>query len=836
MSFRTRKISGNIFDPSQTASASTTVFIKKNNSKKRKEARMFQSREKGIVIAACLILLLVPASSAAQAPAEKPAAPFKMTIDNIMRGPDLVGNEPSGIRWSVDGKKLYFRWRKPGESQPELYFITKQNPIPQKTTIEEMQKLPPAPPSAGAFRMFGFGGFGGDVRFDKDRKRALQTQGGDITLLDIAAGKTTVLISTDARKSNADFTFDQKKIYFTSEDNLFVFSIEDRSLRQMTSFTRRTPPPDRGKPDELAKWYSDQQGELFQQFKQGLDRRGGREGMGGGRGGFQAQAPTSRRKPLVLKENQNVSNLELSPDEKFVTFMLAEPNPEEKSTVVPNYVTRSGFTETVESHAKAGYPSGSMKAGIMDTATGEVKWMDFGQGDRKIIPGGVLWSPDGRQALLTARSDDRKDAWLLRLDPGTGRALVIEQVHDDAWIGDLGLTNIFWWPDSLHISYISEKDGFAHIYKVTADGEEKVQLTKGNYEVRAAQLSRDGKAIYLTSSETHPGEPHFYSMPAGGGAKTKITGLVGQNQAFLSPDESMLAFMHSATNVPPELFLQPNQPGAAAKRITLSTTDEFRSYAWAEPEVINFKARDGLGVYARIYKPKNPHPARPAVIFIHGAGYLQNAHKGWSTYFREYMFHNFLMEKGYHVFDVDYRGSSGYGRDCRTGIYRNMGGKDLEDIVDAAQILVKIYGIDPNRIGTYGGSYGGFLTLMAMFKTPGVFKAGAALRPVTDWAHYHAGYTVDILNLPQKDAEAYKRSSPIYFAEGLKGALLICHGMVDTNVHFQDTVRLAQRLIELGKENWEVAVYPVENHSFSNASSWTDEYKRIFKLFEENLK
>ena len=111
-------------------------------------------------------------------------------------------------------------------------------------------------------------------RFDKDRKRALQTQGGDISLLDLATGKTTLLISTDARKSNANFSFDEKKIYFTSEDNLFLFSLEDRSLRQMTSFSRRTPPPDRGKPDELAKWYSDQQAELFQQFKQGLDRTG----------------------------------------------------------------------------------------------------------------------------------------------------------------------------------------------------------------------------------------------------------------------------------------------------------------------------------------------------------------------------------------------------------------------------------------------------------------------------------------------------------------------------------------------------------------------------------
>jgi dipeptidyl aminopeptidase/acylaminoacyl peptidase len=155
--------------------------------------------------------------------------------------------------------------------------------------------------------------------------------------------------------------------------------------------------------------------------------------------------------------------------------------------------------------------------------------------------------------------------------------------------------------------------------------------------------------------------------------------------------------------------------------------------------------------------------------------------------------------------------------------------------VDAARWLISQHGVGPQRIGIYGGSYGGFITLMAMFTQPDVFAAGAALRPVTDWAHYNNNYTSNILNTPQADAEAYRRSSPIYFAEGLKGALLICHGMVDVNVHFQDTVRLVQRLIELRKENWEVAMYPVEDHAFVQPASWADEYKRILKLFETNL-
>jgi dipeptidyl aminopeptidase/acylaminoacyl peptidase len=151
-------------------------------------------------------------------------------------------------------------------------------------------------------------------------------------------------------------------------------------------------------------------------------------------------------------------------------------------------------------------------------------------------------------------------------------------------------------------------------------------------------------------------------------------------------------------------------------------------------------------------------------------------------------------------------------------------------------MLVEKYGVNPKNIGLYGGSYGGFITLMAMFTQQQTFAAGAALRSVTDWAHYNHGYTSNILNEPFTDSIAYRKSSPLYFAEGLKGKLLMLHGMVDVNVHFQDIVQLSQRLIELGKNDWELAVYPMEDHGFVEPSSWTDEYKRIFKLFEATLK
>ena len=188
------------------------------------------------------------------------------------------------------------------------------------------------------------------------------------------------------------------------------------------------------------------------------------------------------------------------------------------------------------------------------------------------------------------------------------------------------------------------------------------------------------------------------------------------------------------------------------------------------------------------------------------------------------MFNHLLAASGYTVLDVDYRGSAGYGRDWRTAIYRWMGGKDLSDQVDGVRYLVAEEGVDPARVGLYGGIVRrlhhphGALHRRRDLQVPARRSA-----PVTDWAHYNHGYTSRILNLPDGDEEAYRQSSPIYFAEnfGSDQHLVMLHGMVDTNVHFSDVVRLTQRLIELGKENWEMAVYPVENHGFREPASWT---------------
>jgi dipeptidyl aminopeptidase/acylaminoacyl peptidase len=398
--------------------------------------------------------------------------------------------------------------------------------------------------------------------------------------------------------------------------------------------------------------------------------------------------------------------------------------------------------------------------------------------------------------------------------------------------------------DNSTIYLQSEETGYSHLYSLDTRTGEKKQLTKGDFEIRDAFLSKDKKQFYITSNMLSPHEQHFYSLSAnpalsiaeGGGKMQQLTSMPGNNDVTLSPDEKWLAIRYSFSNKPWELYLMPNKINAEAKQLTHSTTSEFKQYKWREPEIIRFTASDGAKVPARLYRPAKSKRKGPAVIFVHGAGYLQNVHRWWSGYYREFMFHNLLTDNGFTVIDIDYRASDGYGRDWRTGIYRFMGGKDLDDQVDGAKHLVEELGIDSKKIGIYGGSYGGFITLMGLFTKPGVFKSGAALRSVTDWAHYNHGYTSNILNTPAQDSIAYYKSSPIYHAEGLQDQLLILHGMVDTNVQFQDVVRLAQRLIELGKNDWEFSVFPLESHGFVEPSSWADEYKRIFKLFQTSLK
>ena len=764
------------------------------------------------------------------------AKPFALTVDSIMRGPELVGNPPNNLRWSGDSKELFFEWLIPKDDQPSTWVVGRDGGSPRRLSEAERRIAPPA-----------------NGQWDARRRRILGVDRGDIVIIDTVDRKRIDVTRTTGNESSPRWARNETHVTFVRDNSLFIVPVDHvggGTVVQLTDVSARRTDP---RLSDSQKFIKEEEPRIIDWVEQEAARRKRREDL-----------DRTRALPrFELSERQNIADAALSGDGKFA-FLVVNDRAQSRTAQVPRFVSESSFTEEIQARTFVGDAQDRRRIAVLNLESGEAVWAGLdGVSDPIAIPkppfgdeprpaakpdpapkrevrwGNPILSPDGRIAVSSVRAADNSERWFATIDPATGKSTVLDHIKDDAWVRDGGQG---WLQDNKRMWFLAEHDGWMHLYTVdaTAAAPAKKQLTSGTFEIDSVELSTDGRTFYFRSTEIHPGERHVYAMSVDGGARTKLTSKTGSHDGAIAPDNTTFGLVSSSANRPPEVFLMANRAGATATKITTSSAPEWSSYNWVEPQLITYKSRDGKDVYARLFTPEmlgaKRDPKAPAVVFVHGAGYAQNAHKYWSSYYREYMFHHLLASKGYVVLDPDYRASAGYGRDWRTAIYRWMGGHDLNDVVDGAAYLVKAQKVNAGRIGVYGGSYGGFITLMALFTSPDTFAAGAALRPVTDWAHYNHGYTSNILNEPQSDSEAYRKSSPIYFAEGLKSPLLIAHGMVDTNVHFQDSVRLVQRLIELRKENWEIAPYPVEDHGFVEATSWADEYKRILKLFETNLK
>jgi dipeptidyl aminopeptidase/acylaminoacyl peptidase len=748
----------------------------------------------------------MPYSTAAQG--------FQLTVENIMRGPALVGTGPNNIQFSADGRFAYFRWRDPQRDTLDQDYRTNVAGAPH------VERLPRNAIDTIALA---------NGVWSPDHRRELVVLKGDIWLVDQRGAKRR-LTQTVGAEDAPSWSADGQTVYFTREGNGWSLGLAGGRLAQLTDIRSATAPKKPGDPTAQGKELRDEQRALFDFIRRQVAEEK-----------LRADTDTvTTRKPLYLGERRSATRLKVAADGRFVLLTVTErprgDTTEGRQVQMPVWVTQSGYVETQQIRTKVGDAQPRQSAALIETATGKVTWIARDTSEKRATDAvGVGFSQSGRHALVRITTRDYEDAWLVVVDVPTLAQRDVAHLHDDAWL-DGPLANVAdWIPGTETIYYGSEETGYAHLYTVPATGGAARALTSGEWEVQEVDPSPDGGTLYLHTNEGDFGQVHFYRLDVASGRRTRVTTAEGRQDVVVSPDGRTLAVLHSTANRPPDLYFQDAKPGAAARRVTESTTADFRSYDWITPEIVMIPSEGGAQIPARLYRPRGATANGAAVIFVHGAGYLQNVHKWWSSYYREYMFHHLLAAKGFVVLDLDYRGSAGHGRVWRTAIYRHMGGLDLDDQVAAARWLVTTLHVDSTRIGIYGGSYGGFITLMAMFTKPAVFAAGAALRPVTDWAHYNHPYTARILNEPQSDTLAYRQSSPIYFADGLRGRLLICHGMVDDNVHFQDTARLIQRLIELGKANWEVAIYPVERHGFLRADSWTDEYRRILNLFEETI-
>ena len=752
-----------------------------------------------------------------------------------MKGDAFVGSQPENPRWSLDNKTIYFDWNPKNEPGPSTYFWKNGMKNPELASIN----------AANLSRQ--------NYIPNLDKSIYYYIEKGTLYKYDLKSEKAAKLFQQNKSITNLQVSRSNGTLFFEQNNNMYQLNTNEGSVIQLTNFNK-------GKEKEKSKednsFLSKQQKELFQFIRDKEEKKKWNEAN--------AKLYKSDFPKAVYSDKADFINLSAHPHGKFVTFSLYE-SPEVKGDIMATFITADGYNKSSEIRSKVSVKNFfKTKLGIFNIEKDTTYYVDFSKlsrikekpkyyelyedlnkkeaEERAVYVNPIIYSANGKFAIADIRSQDNKDRWIISLNLENGMYTELDNQHDDAWIGGPGIPTysfdegtLGFLADNQTIYFQSEVTGYSHLYTYNLVLGIKKQLTSGNWEVRNAAISYDKKTFYLTTNTKHAGNKEFYKLSVSTGKLEPILVKDGAHEVTISPDEKTLLVRYSFKNKPWELYMAENKINSSLNQITFSQTEEFKKYNWIAPEVITFKASDNVNVNARIYSPESKNKNGGAIIFVHGAGYLQNAHNYWSSYVREYMFHNMLTDAGYTVLDIDYRASEGYGRDHRTGIYRFMGGKDLSDQIDGKKVLVEKYGVDPNRVGIYGGSYGGFITLMALMTKPNEFKVGCAIRSVTDWASYNHGYTGNILNFPETDPDAFKKSSPIYYADKLEGNLLMLHGMVDDNVEYKDIIRLSQRFIELGKKNWSLASYPMEAHGFKETYSWVDEYGRILDYFNRYL-
>jgi len=770
-----------------------------------------------------------------------------ITLEQIMADPDWFGRAPESWYWGDDSDTVFYEQKQLGNPLRDLF-------VKNLDSNKEAYQVSLTDHHIVADN---------NAKRNSDNTLEIYSFKGNVFVKELASKSVKQITYTSANESDALF-LTNGKIAYRAGDIFYSHDLKTGQIVELANLQMVEKPKGVESPTsylakeqhKLITYIALQQrnNELTEQQKETLAR----------------QNLTITTTKYYFGKDKRVSYASLSPTgDKLLVSITAAKSSRDDTDIMPNYITKDGTVAAEKVRARVANNRQYKEAiFFIDLNKGEkfpLSYESLPDFDADVLAEvkkenharqgkiyeskkqarnihllqmsfPVKWNEDGSQVALMLEAWDNKTRWLTTVDFENKNLINQHKLHDDAWINYS--LNEFDWVGNDALYYLSEESGYSHLYHKTLSDDKTQQLTSGKFEVSNVTLTQDKQRFIFKANKKHPGIYEIYQVDLAKNL-TALTDLGGKNDYELSPDESKLLIEHSSLTMPPELYVQSLTANAQAIQITYTVSEQFKALPWAAPSIVAIPSSNQKDpIFSRVYLPKNYDKTlgkNRAVMFTHGTGYLQNSHLGWSGYFREFMFHSMLVQQGYVVIDMDYRASAGYGRDWRTSIYRHMGKVEVEDMRDGVNWIVENANVDPKRVGTYGGSYGGFLTLMSMFTAPDLFESGSAIRLVSDWAYYNHGYTSNILNTPEDDAIAYERSSPIYFAQGLEKSLLINAPMVDDNVFFEDTVRLVQRLIELEKQDFETAIYPVEPHGFVQPSSWLNEYRRIYKLFENTL-
>jgi dipeptidyl-peptidase-4 len=529
-----------------------------------------------------------------------------------------------------------------------------------------------------------------------------------------------------------------------------------------------------------------------------------------------------------------------SPDDRHIAFVRVDETPVKVTQRFE--IAADNVATFAQRYPAAGEPNVLVKLGVVDVATGATTFVDLGS-NPDIYLARVNWLPDGKTLAIQRESRDQRRLELLFADVATGASRVVLTETSDTWIElhdeltFLKKSNEFIWA--------SARDGYRHLYLYDDTGRLVRPLTAGEWSVddsraRAIKaVDEKHRLLYFTATAASPLERQFYRTSLDTRDPhhiERISQAAGMHSVTMSPDAHFYVDSFNSVTQPPQVSLH----AADGKLMTyllenaLDAQHPDAPYLAdnSTPEFGTLTADDGQTLHYRLFKPLHFDATRryPAIVEVYGGPGVQRVTDSWTGS----SFTQILTRAGYVVFQLDNRGTASRGTAFEAPIHDKLGVVEVADQVEGARWLGQQPFVDPARIGVWGWSYGGYMTLMLMFKAPDVFRAGVSGAPVTDWSLYDTHYTERYLDKPQDNAAGYEASSVLPYAKDLKGKLLVIHGMADDNVLFLHSTKLFRKLQDLGKP-FDVMVYPGAKHGLIRQHDGRHAYATIKRFFDDNL-
>lgn len=712
----------------------------------------------------------------------------KLSIERIFESPALEGSEPRNLQVSPDGKRVTFLQGK--QSDYERYDLWEYHVASGKTQmLFDSDDLHSGPEELSdeekarreRMRMSGSGII--SYHWSQDGKALLFPLAGDAYYYRLGDKKAQKILDTEAFETDIQFSPQGNFISFVRGQNLFIKKIGTEVETQLT-----------------------------------VD---GQNNIKNAMAEFVAQEEMGR-----------MTGYWWSADESHIAYTQIDESPVQEITRSEIYA--DSIKMITQRYPSAGTPNVSIKLAVKTLATGETQWVDLGQ-EKDIYLARVNWLKDNQSLSYQRQSRDQKLLDLRVFDTTTKKQRTLLSETSETWVNLHD--DLYFLKDKNHFIWASERDGFKHLYLYQIDGKLVRQLTQGNWVVDSVEAIDEAKqTVYFSARADTPTEQHLYAVSLEGGEIAKISQRSGTHQLEFSEDASVYVDKFSTINTPWQVSLH----RASGKRIAwlsenaLDADHALKAYQdqWVKPTIDSFVTDDGTELYYRLYTPHKIEGKHPVIVFVYGGPHAQLVTNSWGG--NRGLLMQYWANLGYVVFTVDNRGSNYRGKAFEDPLYKKMGDVEVDDQIAGVKFLRTLPYVDAKRIGIHGHSYGGYMTLMSMFKAPEYFQAGVSGAPVTDWALYDTHYTERYMGNPQVDGDAYIGSSVFPYAKNLTGDLLIYHGMADDNVLFSNSTKLYKHLQDLAIP-FESMDYPGKKHSIRGKQTGIHLYHTITNFFNRHF-